>query len=109
MLLKQKKRLLEVISKPRDADITIKDTANIQESADNFILRLFAKDTCRTKDAWIKVVLEDIPRCVIGMKGKFDAKEQTVTSSEEEMEAPTKTDPAVETEDTPQREVHQMR
>ena len=69
------------MSKPRDADITIKDTANIQESSDTFILRLFAKDTCRTKDAWIKVVLEDIPKCVSGMKGKLDAKEQTVTSS----------------------------
>ena len=44
------------------------------------------------------------------MKTEKDMENQRDTTTiEEEMEAPTKTDPAVETEDTPQREVHQMR
>ena len=44
------------------------------------------------------------------MKTESDMENQKDTTTiEEGMKASTETDPAVETEDTPQREVHQMR
>ena len=64
----------------------------------------------RTGDL-IQMTSEEITKFLLQeMKTEKDMENQRDTTTiEEEMEAPTKTDPAVETEDTPQREVHQMR
>ena len=59
----------------------------------------------------IKVTPEEITKFLLQeMKTENDMENQKDTSTiEEGMEASTETDPAAETEDTPQREVHQLR